>query len=173
MTRRAAALTCLILLLLIPRPARPAPAGTGEGKADHTVLFGLAGSSPWLSLRYERRMYSTTLAGLNLHLAAEAGIGTSPWTFTHEISFPTGISALWGGSRHFLRIGLGLTLTTFEQYDYWKDRDETELRSLIIPSIGYRFGNEGLILGLAFTPIFNPGGGAALLWLGLDIGWGF
>lgn len=27
--------------------------------------------------------------------------------------------------------------------------------------------------GLAFTPIFNPGGGAALLWLGLDIGWGF
>lgn len=169
---------CAVLLITLTLPllhanTRTDRAATPARPAQNAVLLTAGGTGLYLSLNYERKFHSTRLLGWNLHLAGQAGIGTSPFLFANEFSIPVSAVALWGGTRHFLQAGFGLTLYTLDQYDYPADRNYTELRGLLVPSLGYRFGNDKIIAALLFSPVINPRTGPPAYWFSLSLGWGF
>lgn len=142
-------------------------------EALNAVLITVGGAGPYLSINYERKFYSQHFLGKQMHMVARAGFGTSPFLFGNELSFPLDVSMLWGGRLHFFEIGLALTCGTLDQYNYISDRHKTRLRALLVPSVGYRFGNDNFIGSVLYSPVVNFTAGPPAHWLALSFGWGF
>ncbi len=141
--------------------------------AGNTISLKLLGEGPYLSVEYERNFFQKELWSQKMELSAHAGLGMNMLGFRDELSLPLGGRIYWGGPKHRAFLGLGLSLYHLKQYDYYDDENTRELRVLLIPALGYRFGREGINASLQLSPVINPGNTPAVIWLGISIGWGF
>jgi len=95
-------------------------------RAKNAVSFGLGGTGGILSLNYDRAFLETP----NFFLSAKLGIGS--WVSQTNINTHVTANFNFGGTRHYLELGLGGAVGIGQYDKYYKFYAS-------VPIIGYRF----------------------------------
>jgi hypothetical protein len=125
------------------------------------------GNAGGYSLNYERR--------LGGHWWARAGFSYISGSGDRFISFPFGVSNLFGKRRDFFELGLVVTPVYAEDdFSLDSENEDEEFGVIFSPTIGYRYqSKKEVFFKIAFTPLLTTFETTFTPWGGISLGYSF
>ena len=134
-------------------------------QGNKAVYGELGGNGLVFSANYDMR-FTKTENGLGFR----AGIGFATGVDVSVVTFPVGLNYLTGKGANHLEIGLGVTPLT-ATVSLFDDENETGSTTIIMPTVGYRYGKVGKgFVGRIYVGPVIVGGGVFFPWGGISAG---
>ncbi|MGB3006238.1 MAG: hypothetical protein WBC06_07005 [Chitinophagaceae bacterium] len=129
--------------------------GTVLVNAQNKAVYGeIGGNGVVFSANYDMR-FTKTENGFGFRV----GVGFAGGTGSSIFTFPLGLNYLTGKGASHLEIGFGVTPIT-ASVELFDDENETGSTTLIMPTVGYRYGKvgKGFVGRIYVGPVIVGGG---------------